>query len=1429
MAEFQTDLNIQGAATADLQVKKDDSLLNPTSGLDINELNELTQDNHIPFYESFADGFADVNIPSLAVRSLSEDSADDTPDPDLDLEVYFKANPDRLKDFQPFMDDLDGRASGSILDGLIEAQNASQIERLSDQIRASNDRAKSAGANPGWSLAGTISGIGADIAASMLLFNPVGTVASTARAARLAQAGRLSMLGAAESGGVTALQATTDPMVLGEDILLAAGLGGGLGAALGLVLPTSFMRASKAKEQLEPQPLTDDVIEEAKGSVGAARTPDLLEDFTEDVDDTSFFLASNKLAKTAPGKAETEAAKIETIKTRHGMQVVNSEVDADLRGKGLGTALYMKAITDAARRGLDFVSDDSVSEGALAVYRALERKGFTVKFNKNIEKEASGFEGKPQTLSTDGLPVVTVSATDDAAKKLLTQGEEVKGSVGAMRTVPDSPTIVPAEGAGTALAGRTKLSRKALGPTVLRNPKRVIVDLGVRGRNALRDSGLTGGSRFYDIMARTLHFSTVNQGEVGGVAARAATVDKFIGDLQVKRVAREAQVKEEYKAMMADVFGQSNLPVGRILNQKVGRMKVTTEEFEALADEYAVLTGNGHAWEIPQEYVTRMDTNQLTRLQKHIQSTAKKDDDYFQEIGKLEVEMGVIKAEELIPGYRPQRWNKEEIAADSAGFDDMLRTAWAKNPDDEWVRQNFKFVDEAGNETSALADGETFAQLVKRDPELADDVLEDWSAGLRNEAVDKLFIAEQRLRAAEALLRKNTAGDIEQRMVTRQNKLRAYMSRLMAQLEKTDDVIKRDAIVHKLQRAEARYHADDVSLNWVRTARNDVDSLNKFINKFGNAKQTKALGKAIRKTQIAVNKESKAQARKLVGEQIEDIRRAILGGKNPYGHVDSEFVNASSRFQRRTINLGSMRASEQARRFLLTNSHDARTAFGASVDPQLSIKKVFGAEHNADTLKAKALEGFDDDLRKALDPKVRAEVLKERDLAEKLYDGVYGQITHADVTGLNKISQNFSDIVTVANTATASMSLGNILLAQVGDLALLAVAGGRMAVGFKAMMRPVKTRKIFEEIFKNDAEMAVLLKGPSVVEGSRFKALAELDANSFDVAGGRFRKIMHTVGQIATIEGWANAMHAWNHWVRGSFGLDFARQIGVDIGRYNDLSPMMKSFYAKHGMDADVARDMKKLMDSDGVDVIGGALRIPDQAAWSSKAPDLLMKYRMMLKSAGDEAMIDPGIADRPFLRSFPGGRLVLQFQSFMFTASERFIAPMMQEARLHPTSIRPYVGALLGLFAGIMSDGLKESVKGKGGEWLDKWGTDEGFRDNMYGGVLRSPMMGSATSTLSELAMTQFGDIINDATDATMGVRPLKEANTRFQSNQGIYSLFGPTIGFAAGTAPAMLKKAGRGDWEDLKTQVARKTPIMNTFYLQSLGRYMDIFPPVK
>jgi len=1267
MAEFQTDLNIQGAATADLQVKKDDSLLNPTSGLDINELNELTQDNHIPFYESFADGFADVNIPSLAVRSLSEDSADDTPDPDLDLEVYFKANPDRLKDFQPFMDDLDGRASGSILDGLIEAQNASQIERLSDQIRASNDRAKSAGANPGWSLAGTISGIGADIAASMLLFNPVGTVASTARAARLAQAGRLSMLGAAESGGVTALQATTDPMVLGEDILLAAGLGGGLGAALGLVLPTSFMRASKAKEQLEPQPLTDDVIEEAKGSVGA------------------------------------------------------------------------------------------------------------------------------------------------------------------MRTVPDSPTIVPAEGAGTALAGRTKLSRKALGPTVLRNPKRVIVDLGVRGRNALRDSGLTGGSRFYDIMARTLHFSTVNQGEVGGVAARAATVDKFIGDLQVKRVAREAQVKEEYKAMMADVFGQSNLPVGRILNQKVGRMKVTTEEFEALADEYAVLTGNGHAWEIPQEYVTRMDTNQLTRLQKHIQSTAKKDDDYFQEIGKLEVEMGVIKAEELIPGYRPQRWNKEEIAADSAGFDDMLRTAWAKNPDDEWVRQNFKFVDEAGNETSALADGETFAQLVKRDPELADDVLEDWSAGLRNEAVDKLFIAEQRLRAAEALLRKNTAGDIEQRMVTRQNKLRAYMSRLMAQLEKTDDVIKRDAIVHKLQRAEARYHADDVSLNWVRTARNDVDSLNKFINKFGNAKQTKALGKAIRKTQIAVNKESKAQARKLVGEQIEDIRRAILGGKNPYGHVDSEFVNASSRFQRRTINLGSMRASEQARRFLLTNSHDARTAFGASVDPQLSIKKVFGAEHNADTLKAKALEGFDDDLRKALDPKVRAEVLKERDLAEKLYDGVYGQITHADVTGLNKISQNFSDIVTVANTATASMSLGNILLAQVGDLALLAVAGGRMAVGFKAMMRPVKTRKIFEEIFKNDAEMAVLLKGPSVVEGSRFKALAELDANSFDVAGGRFRKIMHTVGQIATIEGWANAMHAWNHWVRGSFGLDFARQIGVDIGRYNDLSPMMKSFYAKHGMDADVARDMKKLMDSDGVDVIGGALRIPDQAAWSSKAPDLLMKYRMMLKSAGDEAMIDPGIADRPFLRSFPGGRLVLQFQSFMFTASERFIAPMMQEARLHPTSIRPYVGALLGLFAGIMSDGLKESVKGKGGEWLDKWGTDEGFRDNMYAGVLRSPMMGSATSTLSELAMTQFGDIANDALEDTMGVRPLKEANTRFQSNQGIYSLFGPTIGFAAGTAPAMLKKAGRGDWEDLKTQVARKTPIMNTFYLQSLGRYMDIFPPVK
>ena len=94
---------------------------------------------------------------------------------------------------------------------------------------------------------------------------------------------------------------------------------------------------------------------------------------------------------------------------------------------------------------------------------------------------------------------------------------------------------------------------------------------------------------------------------------------------------------------------------------------------------------------------------------------------------------------------------------------------------------------------------------------------------------------------------------------------------------------------------------------------------------------------------------------------------------------------------------------------------------------------------------------------------------------------------------------------------------------------------------------------------------------------------------------------------------------------------------------------------------------------------------------------------------------------------------------------------------------------------------------------------------------------------------MKPFGRIGNDLSLGVGGPRLFKETNTRFQNDQGIFSILGPSVGFMLGTLPPMLQKGARGDFEDLKNQVARKMPIMNVVYLQMIARYMDLIPTNK
>jgi hypothetical protein len=117
----------------------------------------------------------------------------------------------------------------------------------------------------------------------------------------------------------------------------------------------------------------------------------------------------------------------ELNKNLNAMQVTDVSILKNYRNIGLGKSLYKIAIRDAFNKNLDFISDNSISESALRVYKSLEKDGFKVTYNKDITtlKNNIGLDKKRgnQIISNSKiLPVVTIKktiVTDEIAANII--------------------------------------------------------------------------------------------------------------------------------------------------------------------------------------------------------------------------------------------------------------------------------------------------------------------------------------------------------------------------------------------------------------------------------------------------------------------------------------------------------------------------------------------------------------------------------------------------------------------------------------------------------------------------------------------------------------------------------------------------------------------------------------------------------------------------------------------------------------------------------------------------------------------------------------------------------------------------------------------------------------------------------------------------
>jgi hypothetical protein len=160
-----------------------------------------------------------------------------------------------------------------------------------------------------------------------------------------------------------------------------------------------------------------------------------IDDFDVSSKSSSFKISSKttELTKSYSGIPASQRKKFilqsEFNKKLNAMQVTNVEVLESYRGVGIGKSLYKLSLEDAFKKELDLVSDNSVSRSALRVYKALEKEGFEVTYNKNvtIKKRDVGLDKKrgDQILSNDSnIPVASIKRSEKNLNLLFKQSDE---------------------------------------------------------------------------------------------------------------------------------------------------------------------------------------------------------------------------------------------------------------------------------------------------------------------------------------------------------------------------------------------------------------------------------------------------------------------------------------------------------------------------------------------------------------------------------------------------------------------------------------------------------------------------------------------------------------------------------------------------------------------------------------------------------------------------------------------------------------------------------------------------------------------------------------------------------------------------------------------------------------------------------------------
>ena len=621
----------------------------------------------------------------------------------------------------------------------------------------------------------------------------------------------------------------------------------------------------------------------------------------------------------------------------------------------------------------------------------------------------------------------------------------------------------------------------------------------------------------------------------------------------------------------------------------------------------------------------------------------------------------------------------------------------------------------------------------------------------------------------------------------------------------------------------------------------------KEVRKRTGADIKKATSQAAADTRKLQRKIDIEDAKATIKQVIKDMTNGILNGRGMQVPGQLQPISTSKHFKRRAIDLAGVRHDPNVAKFFRHDSELTRELYTYSAGRQANLQLIFGnylknaghevkpGEAHKDIpalLKEVAEEDFEIDIstiaaRVGKDGFTEADKIREIDELKdsrifwmKYLDEITGEYTHSKF--LENAHATVDRAVAVAQTVTTQAILGGISLSFVSDLGMVALSGGKLGVGFKGFLGGKNINKAIKDIAGDDGQFAMAIYGPNADRAATGNNMYDLDSSTAKMGtqGTAAAKFQAGAQTTAVAEGWANMMHPWNRWVRKVAGIGNAEHI-LKTALKGPLAPEDVAHFSKLGLDDEILGAMAVLTRK--FPVKSGSFDLTDITKWADESVTyngktvsgmaLVGKFKNAIRVASDEALMDPGLGDRPFMRSHPAGRLFLSLSSFMYKAGQTYVSPLIQAGLINPKQARVYVSGIASLMIPIIANEIRDRKAGKEGR-LTKLNDPGILAEVLKDGFMRSPWAVGVSGTTMDVLVNMWGTEVNDLVSALTGTerKMLNDEYSRRFGNAGI--LLGPVVG-TAGRIFDMAGNISTKDPSQAILDVAAITPGFNTLFV--------------